>query len=243
MSVEAIDELYLGIMAACEKYNVDIIGGDTTSSLAENMLCITVLGEVEKDKIAYRNTAQENDLICVSGDLGAAYLGLQLLEREKTIFEQTRQAQPDFDGYDYLLQRFLKPEPRQDIVRFLSENDILPTAMIDISDGLSSELIHIGYASEKGIAIYEDKLPIDPQTVNAADMFKMNPTVCALNGGEDYELLFTIKPSDYEKIKQLPDISVIGHITANKGVYQMIGNGNTVVELTAQGWNAFLHKD
>ncbi len=242
MSVEAIDELYWGIMAACEKYNVDIVGGDTTSSLAENVISISVIGEAEKNKITYRNTAQENDLICVSGDLGAAYLGLQLLEREKAVFEQTRQAQPDFDGYDYLLQRFLKPEPRQDIIDFFTENKIIPTAMIDISDGLSSELIHIGHLSGLGITIYEDKLPIDPQTVNAAEMFKMNPTVCALNGGEDYELLFTVKPSDYDTIKQQPNISVIGHITANTGVYQMVGNGNTIVELTAQGWNAFLNK-
>jgi thiamine-monophosphate kinase len=242
MSVEAIDELYLGIMAACEKYNVDIIGGDTTSSLAENIISITVFGETSKDKITYRNTAQENDLICVTGDLGAAYMGLQLLEREKAVFAKTQQAQPDFDGFDYILQRFLKPEPRFDIIDFFSKKNIVPTSMIDISDGLSSEIIHLGYASQKGMVIYESKLPIDPQTVTAAEMFKINPTVCALNGGEDYELLFTVNQNDFDKIKTNNNIHIIGHVTANKGQYQMVGNGDSIIELTAQGWNAFLNK-
>tara|TARA_Y100000589_G_scaffold332302_1_gene391514 strand:+ start:75016 stop:76077 length:1062 start_codon:yes stop_codon:yes gene_type:complete len=243
MSIEAIDELYLGIMAACEQYNVDIIGGDTTSSLAENMISITVLGEVEKKKITYRDTAQENDLICVSGDLGAAYMGLQLLEREKSVFEKTNDAQPDFDGFDYLLRRFLKPEPRKDIIDFLNEQNVIPTSMIDISDGLSSELIHLGHLSKKGMVIYENKLPIDPQTVNAAEMFKINSTVCALNGGEDYELLFTIKQDDFNKIKENSNIHVIGHVTGNENQYQMVGAGDSIIELTAQGWNAFLSQN
>lgn len=196
ISIEALEELYAGMLLACEIYGVDLVGGDTTSSNSGLIISITAVGEAEKKEIVYRNGAKENDLICVSGDLGGAFMGLQLLEREKQIFNENPAIQPDFSGYDYVLERQLKPEPRQDVIEMFKELGVQPTAMIDISDGLSSEIIHICTQSGVGCTIYEDKLPIDPLTVSTAEEMNLNPSVCALNGGEDYELLFTISLED-----------------------------------------------
>lgn len=243
ISIEALEELYAGMLLACEIYGVDLVGGDTTSSNSGLIISITAIGEAEKQEIVYRNGAKENDLICVSGDLGGAFMGLQLLEREKQIFNEKPSIQPDFSGYDYVLERQLKPEPRQDVVEMFKELGVQPTSMIDVSDGLSSEIIHICTQSGVGCTIYEDKLPIDPLTVSTAEEMNLNPSVCALNGGEDYELLFTISLEDYEKIKEQKRVSIIGHITADKGKHEFVSNGDTVHELTAQGWNAILKKD
>ncbi|MDF1675961.1 MAG: thiamine-phosphate kinase [Vicingaceae bacterium] len=243
ISIEALEELYEGMLLACEIYGVDLVGGDTTSSNSGLIISITAVGEAEKKEIVYRNGAKENDLICVSGDLGGAFMGLQLLEREKQIFNENPSIQPDFSGYDYVLERQLKPEPRQDVIEMFKELGVQPTSMIDISDGLSSEVIHICTQSGVGCTIYEDKLPIDPLTVSTAEEMNLNPSVCALNGGEDYELLFTISLEDYEKIKEQKRVSIIGHITADKGKHEFVSNGDSVHELTAQGWNAILKKD
>lgn len=243
MSVEGLEDLYEGILLACNIYGVDLVGGDTTSSTSGLIISITALGEGEKDKLVYRNGAKENDLVCVSGDLGGAFMGLQLLEREKQIFNENSKVQPDFSGYDYLLERQLKPEPRKDVVDMFEEIGVKPTSMIDVSDGLSSDLIHICQQSEVGCTIYEDKIPLDYTTVNAAEEMKLDPTVCALNGGEDYELLFTISLDDYEKIKDQKRVSVIGHITSDKGSYQFVSKSEQVQELTAQGWSSILKKD
>ena len=243
ISIEALEELYAGMLLACEIYGVDLVGGDTTSSNSGLIISITAVGEAEKKEIVYRNGAKENDLICVSGDLGGAFMGLQLLEREKQIFNENPAIQPDFSGYDYVLERQLKPEPRQDVIEMFKELGVQPTAMIDISDGLSSEIIHICTQSGVGCTIYEDKLPIDPLTVSTAEEMNLNPSVCSLNGGEDYELLFTISLEDYEKIKEQKRVSIIGHITSDKGKYEFVSNGDTVHELTAQGWNAILKKE
>ncbi len=243
MSVEALEDLYEGILLACEVYGVDLVGGDTTSSTSGLVISITALGEAEEKDLVYRDGAKENDLICVSGDLGGAFMGLQLLEREKQIFNENPKVQPDFSGYDYLLERQLKPEPRKDVVDMFKEIGIKPTAMLDVSDGLSSDLIHICMQSEVGCTIYEDKIPLDHSTVTAAEEMKLDPTVCALNGGEDYELLFTISLDDYNKIKDQQRVAVIGHVTADKGSYQFISKGEQVHELTAQGWNSILNKD
>ena len=243
ISIEALEELYAGMLLACEIYGVDLVGGDTTSSNSGLIISITAVGEAEKKEIVYRNGAKENDLICVSGDLGGAFMGLQLLEREKQIFNENPAIQPDFSGYDYVLERQLKPEPRQDVIEMFKELGVQPTAMIDISDGLSSEIIHICTQSRVGCTIYEDKLPIDPLTVSTAEEMNLNPSVCALNGGEDYELLFTISLEDYEKIKEQKRVSIIGHITSDKGKHEFVSNGDTVHELTAQGWNAILKKE
>lgn len=243
ISIEALEELYEGMLLACEIYGVDLVGGDTTSSNSGLIISITAVGEAEKKEIVYRNGAKENDLICVSGDLGGAFMGLQLLEREKQIFNENPAIQPDFSGYDYMLERQLKPEPRQDVIEMFKELGVQPTAMIDISDGLSSEIIHICTQSGVGCTIYEDKLPIDPLTVSTAEEMNLNPSVCALNGGEDYELLFTISLEDYEKIKEQKRVAIIGHITSDKGKYEFVSNGDTVHELTAQGWNAILKKE
>jgi thiamine-monophosphate kinase len=243
ISIEALEELYAGMLLACEIYGVDLVGGDTTSSNSGLTISITAVGEAEKKEIVYRNGAKENDLICVSGDLGGAFMGLQLLEREKQIFNENPSIQPDFSGYDYVLERQLKPEPRQDVIEMFKELGVQPTSMIDISDGLSSEIIHICTQSGVGCTIYEDKLPIDPLTVSTAEEMNLNPSVCALNGGEDYELLFTISLEDYEKIKEQKRVSIIGHITADKGKHEFVSNGDTVHELTAQGWNAILKKE
>jgi thiamine-monophosphate kinase len=234
--LEAIEEFYAGLRLACEKYNVDLIGGDTTSSSSGMFISITVLGSAEKP--VCRNTAQVNDLVCVSGDLGAAYMGLLLLEREKEVFNANPNMQPDLEGHDYVLERQLKPEARVDITKLLAENEITPTSMIDISDGLASEILHICKQSNTGCHIYEEKIPIDISTANLAEEFGIQPAIAALNGGEDYELLFTINQKDFEKISKLKDdIRIIGHITeASAGCYLIPENG-TAITLQAQGWD------
>lgn len=243
ISVEALEELYEGMLLACEIYGVDLVGGDTTSSTSGLIISITALGEVEKDDIVYRDGAKENDLICVSGDLGGAFMGLQLLEREKQIYNENPNVQPDFSGYDYVLERQLKPEPRKDVVDMFKEIGVKPTSMIDVSDGLSSDLIHICQQSNVGCTIYEDKIPLDYTTVNVAEEMRLDPTVCALNGGEDYELLFTISLDDYNKIKEQQRVAVIGHITAEKEVYQLVTKAEQIQTLTAQGWDAILKNE
>lgn len=238
-SVEAIEELYAGINLACEKYKVDLVGGDTTSSTSGMFLSLTVIGVVSANKVVYRNTANENDLICVSGDLGSAYAGLLLLEREKAGFIANPVMQPDLEGYDYILERQLKPEARKDIVKLFAENDVLPTSMIDISDGLASDILHICHASGKGCAIYEERIPVDMSTITMCDSVKIDPTTAALNGGEDYELLFTIAPKDYEKIKTFAEVSIIGHITDNNAGTNLVTRSGQMVPLKAQGWNHY----
>lgn len=238
-SLEAVEELYSGMILACEKYKVDIVGGDMSSSKQGLVISVTSIGYADEKTICYRSGANEGDLLCVSGDLGAAYVGLQLLEREKQVYLENPDIQPDLEGKDYIIERQLKPEARKDIIRLLHELKVKPTAMIDISDGLASEALHICTQSEKGCAIYEEKIPIDPMTYDTARQFNLDPTVCALNGGEDYELLFTVKQSDYEKIKNHPDISVIGHITEMPAGKNLISKSGVVHELKAQGWNAF----
>ena len=237
--LEAIEELYEGIFLACEKYNVDLVGGDTTSSRQGLVISVTSIGYADEKDITYRNTAGEGDLICVSGDLGGAYVGLQLLEREKLVYIENPNIQPDLEGKDYIVERQLKPEARKDIVELLKDLEIKPTAMIDISDGLASEILHICKQSNKGCNIYEDKIPLDPMTYETAREFNLDPTVCALSGGEDYELLFTIKQADYEKIKLMMDISVIGHITEPSVGCNLITKSGVAHTITAQGWNAF----
>ena len=238
-SLEAMEELYEGIYLACEQYGVDLVGGDTTSSKTGMCISITVIGEANEDEITYRNTAKENNLICVSGDLGAAYMGLQLLEREKVVFQENPNAQPDFAGYEYILERQLKPEARVDIVRLLKEKGIRPTAMMDVSDGLSSEVLHICHDSGLGCKIYEEKIPIDYQTYKMAEELNMNATVCALSGGEDYELLFTAPLEDVEKLSAMEGISVIGHTCAQSEGYNLITKDGNSFELKAQGWVNF----
>jgi thiamine-monophosphate kinase len=237
--LEAIEEIYKGIELACNKFNIDLIGGDTSSSRQGLVISITSIGYAAKEDVTYRNGAQEGDLLCVSGDLGGAYVGLQILEREKQIFLENPQIQPDLEGKDYIIERQLKPEGRRDVVDLLAQINVKPTAMIDVSDGLASEILHITTQSDKGCTIYEEKLPIDPVTYQTARELGLDPTVCALNGGEDYELLFTIKQADYEKIKNDVDISIIGHITDKNSGVKMISKSDVVHELKAQGWNAF----
>ena len=241
-SVEAVEELYSGIKLACEKYGVDLAGGDTTSSTSGLILSVTAIGTAGKDEIVYRNGARENDLICVSGDLGGAYIGLQILEREKKVFMENPKIQPELEGNDYVLEKQLKPEARKDIVEKLKALSAKPTAMIDVSDGLSSDLMHICKQSNVGASIYEDKIPIDPQTFERAGEFNLDPTVCALNGGEDYELLFTIKQSDYEKIREHLEISIIGHITEKNAGVNLIDKSGNSISMKAQGWDALLKK-
>ena len=252
-SVEDLEEFYTGIRAACEKWNVDIIGGDTTSSYTGLAISITCIGEANNDEIVYRNGAKDTDLICVSGDLGAAYMGLQLLEREKTVYYQqvdearknnNKQAlealkdfQPDFAGKEYLLQRQLQTEARGDIIERLRDAGVKPTAMIDVSDGLSSELMHICKQSDCGCRVYEKNIPIDYQTAIMAEELNMNVTTCALNGGEDYELLFTVPIGDHAKIEDLQDVKIIGHITRKELGTQLVTRDNQEFELKAQGWN------
>jgi thiamine-monophosphate kinase len=235
--VEALEELYSGMQLACEKYGVDLVGGDTTSSLRGLFLSVTAIGTVAKDKLVYRGPALEGDLVCVSGDLGGAYAGLLVLEREKTVFKANPDMQPDLDGYDYILERQLKPEAGKHIVELLDKIDIKPSAMIDISDGLASEIKHICKHSDLGATIYEDKIPIDQKTYDTARSFEMDPTMYALNGGEDYELLFTIKSTEYDKVKNLPDITVIGHMTHKSNGINLITKSGPVVEIKAQGWD------
>ena len=237
--LEAVEELYEGIYLACEKYNVDLVGGDTTSSRQGLVISVTAIGYADEKDVVYRNTAEEGDLICVSGDLGGAYTGLQLLEREKMIYLENPNIQPDLEGKDYIVERQLKPEARKDIIDLLKDIGIKPTAMIDISDGLASEILHICKQSNKGCNIYEDKIPLDPMTFETAREFNLDPTVCALSGGEDYELLFTIKQSDYDKIKLQMDITIIGHITDASAGCNLVTKAGVVHALKAQGWNAF----
>lgn len=237
--LEAVEEIYRGIDLACKKYNIDVIGGDTSSSKQGLVISVTSIGYANNEDITYRNGAQENDLVCVSGDLGGAYVGLQILEREKLIYLENPKIQPDLEGKDYIIERQLKPEARRDIVSILADLDIKPTSMIDISDGLASELLHIATQSDKGVTIYEEKIPLDPMTYETARELGLDPTVCALSGGEDYELLFTIKQNDYKKLKHDVDITVIGHITDKNSGCKMISKSNNVHELKAQGWNAF----
>lgn len=238
-TLEAIEELYSGVLLACKKYNVDLVGGDTSSSHQGLIISVTSIGYAKEEDIVYRNTAQQGDLLCVSGDLGGAYVGLQLLEREKRIFLENPNIQPDLEGKDYILERQLKPESRRDIVNLLKDLGIKPTSMIDVSDGLASEILHLCTESKVGCKLYEEKIPIDPMTYDTAREFGLDPTVCALSGGEDYELLFTVSQKDYEKIKNSMDISIIGHITEESAGKYMISKSGIVHELKAQGWNAF----
>jgi thiamine-monophosphate kinase len=238
-SVEALDEFYEGVYAACDRYNVDLIGGDTTSSQKGFIICVTAIGEVAPDKYIKRSTAKTGDLICVSGDLGGAFLGLTILEREKKVFLETKGVQPDLENQDYIIGRFLKPEARRDIVEFFAADKILPTSMIDISDGLSSEMLHICKQSKKGCVLYEEKIPVNEMARQFAYKLEIDPTACALSGGEDYELLFTIDQKDYDKIASNQDISVVGHITDKEEHCVLITKGGNTHKLTAQGWNAF----
>lgn len=241
-SIEDMEEFYAGIRLACELHHVDIVGGDTTSSLTGLAICITCIGEADKDKVVYRNGAKDTDLICVTGDLGAAYMGLQLLEREKAAFQGVEDAQPDFAGKEYLLERQLKPEARGDIIKKLAELNIKPTAMMDISDGLSSELMHICSQSKVGCRVYEEHIPIDYQTAVMAEEFNMNLTTCAMNGGEDYELLFTVPIADHEKVANLEGVKLIGHITKPELGCALITRDGQEFELKAQGWNPLQEK-
>ena len=236
---EALEEIYEGIHNACKLYNVDLVGGDTTSSVSGLVISITAIGVAKKEDVVYRSGAKENDLIVVSGDLGAAYMGLQVLEREKEVYKANPNIQPDLEGFDYLLERQLKPEARKDVISFLKELDVKPTAMIDISDGLASELFHICNNSDVGVNIYDEKLPIDTKVSTTAIDFNIDPTTCVLNGGEDYELLFTVSQEDYDKIKGNPHMTVIGHVTSASSGKYLIDKQGSAIELKAQGWNHF----
>jgi len=238
-SVEALDEFYEGVYAACEKYNVDLIGGDTSASQKGFIISVTAIGEVAPDKFVKRSTAAKGDLICVSGDLGGAFLGLTLLEREKKIYLENPKIQPDLESEDYIVGRLLKPEARKDIIEFFEKNNIIPTAMMDVSDGISSEILHICKQSNLGCRLYEEKLPIAEATKQAAFKFGLDPTVCALNGGEDYELIFTLSQDDYAKITLNEEISVIGYMAAQEEGSKFITKGGNTFDITAQGWNAF----
>jgi|TARA_B100001094_G_scaffold264079_1_gene265936 thiamine-monophosphate kinase len=238
-TLEAIDELYDGVLLACKKYKVDIIGGDITSCISGLTISITAIGEGNENEIVRRSGAQENDLLITTGDLGGAYMGLNVLQREKEVWKNNPNMQPELDNFNYILERQLKPEARKDIIESFKKINIKPTSMIDISDGLASEIFHICKASNVGCQVYEDKIPIDSETYKTSMDFNINPTVSALNGGEDYELLFTINQKDYEKIKNDPKITVIGHITKKDQGINLVGNGNTLTPLKAQGWNHF----
>jgi len=238
-SVEALEELYAGMLYACKKYQVDLVGGDTTSSTSGLIISVTAIGEARQEDIVYRNGAKEKDLVCVTGDLGGAYMGLQILEREKFVFKDNPQLQPDLEGNDYILERQLKPEARVDIIELFKNLNIRPSSMIDVSDGLASELMHLCTQSGVGCELYEDKIPLDPQTFDRAREFSLDPTVCALSGGEDYELLFTLPMSEYDKIKNLPDFTIIGHITPKSSGLNLIAKAGTSHPITAQGWNSF----
>lgn len=237
--VDAVEELYSGILLACERYQVDLVGGDTTSSVSGLTVSATIIGEGKKDKIAYRNGAKEKDLLCVTGDLGGAYMGLMLLQREKEVFKDHPGAQPELEGNDYILERQLKPEARIDMPILFEQLNLQPTSMIDISDGLASELMHLCTQSGLGAQVYEEKIPIDPMTYDRAREFGMDPTTAALNGGEDYELLFTINADDFEKIKGNMDITVIGYMTDKNAGVNLISKSNTSHEIKAQGWDSF----
>ena len=236
--VEALEELYAGIATAAKMYSIDVVGGDTSSSTSGLLISITALGHAKKEDIVYREGAKENDLLVVSGDLGAAYLGLQVLEREKQVFMVNPKSQPDLDAYTYLIERQLKPEARKDIIKLLKELKVKPTSMIDISDGLSSEILHLCKNSKVGCNLFEDKIPLDPQVIATCEEFNMDSTTIALSGGEDYELLFTVKTEDFPKIKANPHLTVIGHMTHEKEGVHLITRANTKIPLVARGWNA-----
>jgi thiamine-monophosphate kinase len=242
-SLEALEELYAGILLACDRFDVDLVGGDTSSSKTGMVINVTVIGEADKNDIVYRSGAKPGNLLCVSGDLGSAYLGLQILEREKKIFMENPQIQPDMEGNDYLLERQLKPEARKDIIKLLKEAGIKPTSMIDISDGLASEVLHLCTESNVGCRVYENKLPIDMVAEQRAREFNLNPTMCMLSGGEDYELLFTVPITDHDKIKKLKDVTVIGHMTENtEGANLVLTGTEMLTPITAQGWDALRPK-
>ena len=236
-TLEAVDELYSGIKIACEKYKVDLVGGDTTSSEKGLIISLTAIGSSEKNRLVYRSGAKKNDLVAVTGNLGAAYMGLQILEREKEVFKVNPQSQPNLDKYTYCIQRQLKPEARYDIFQFFKKNKITPTSMIDVSDGLSSEILHLSEQSKVGIHIYEDKIPIDNETIKICKEFKLNEMTAALNGGEDYEILFTIDQSDYELVEKSEIVSIIGHVTKIEDGNKLITSLDQAIDLTAQGWS------
>lgn len=238
-SVEALDEFYEGVYAACQHYGVDLIGGDTNSSQKGFIIACTAIGEVTPDKYVRRNGARKGDLVCVTGDLGAAYLGLTLLEREKKIFLENPGVQPDLEGEKYIVGRILKPEARKDLIEFFAQASIMPTSMIDVSDGLSSEMLHLCSQSRGGCLLYEEKIPIGEETKLAAFKFNLDPTACALSGGEDYELLFTVRQEDYPAVSRNSDISIIGYITEEEAGAHILTKGGNKHPLTAQGWNAF----
>ena len=237
--LEALEELYAGIETAAKIYNVDVVGGDTTSSLSGLTISVTALGEVNAKDVVYRSGARPNDLLVLTGDVGAAYLGLQVLEREKEVFKVNPASQPDLDAYTYIIERQLKPEARQDVVKLLEELEVKPTSMIDVSDGLSSEILHLCKHSDVGCDLYEDKIPLDPQVISTAEEFKMDSTTIALNGGEDYELLMTISQEDFPKIKANQNFTVIGYMTEASRGKHLVTRGETKVELQAQGWKNF----
>ena len=238
-SVEAVEMIYEGIKAACKDYHVDLVGGDTTSSRAGLVISVSILGEVSKEKIVYRSQAMENDIVCVTGDLGAAFVGLQVMEREKQEYLVNPDMQPKLDKYDYIVGRQLRPKARMDVIHDFRDLGIVPTSMIDVSDGLASDIFHICKQSGLGVALYEDKLPIDKQAYETAAEFSIDPNSCALNGGEDYELLFTIGQDDYEKIKNHKDIHTVGYMQVKRKGKTFVTRSNNVVELTAQGWKHF----
>jgi len=236
--LEALEELYAGIQMASDIYNVDVVGGDTTSSTKGLLISVTAIGEVEEENITYRNGAKENDLLVVTGDIGGAFLGLKVLQREKSVFEVNPNNQPDLDMYTYIIERQLKPEARKDISKLLHDLEVKPTSMIDISDGLSSEIMHLCKQSEVGCNLYEDKIPLDPQVISTCEEFNIDSTMVALSGGEDYELLFTVKQEDFPKIKANPNFSIIGHMTEAREGIHLVTRANTKIPLKAQGWNA-----
>ncbi|ADF50579.1 thiamine-phosphate kinase [Zunongwangia profunda] len=241
--VEALEELYAGIQLAADLYNIDVVGGDTTSSTSGLFISISVFGEAEKEDVVYRSGAQANDLLVVTGDLGAAYMGLQVLEREKQVFKANPNAQPDLDQYTYLIERQLKPEARKDIPPLLKGLGVKPTSMIDISDGLSSEVIHLCKNSKTGVNLYEEKVPLDPAVISVCEEFELDSTMIALSGGEDYELLFTIAQSDFDKIKGNPNLTVIGHMTEESAGMHLITRANQAIPLVARGWNSMKSED
>ncbi|MCW4451789.1 thiamine-phosphate kinase [Kaistella sp. BT6-1-3] len=241
--VEALEEIYAGIALACKRYKVDLVGGDTTSSNSGLVMSITVIGLENSENIVKRNGAKPNDLLVVTGDLGGAYLGLQILEREHAVFLANPNMQPEMEGYDYILEKQLKPEARTDIKKTLEELGVKPTSMIDVSDGLSSEILHLSDQSKVGFRLYEEKIPMDSLTISTAEELNLNPAMCAMNGGEDYELLFTVAPEDFEKIRNHPDFSIIGHaVELDQGNYLVARGSNELIALNAQGWDAFLNK-
>lgn len=239
--VEALEEIYVGVQLACRRYKVDLVGGDTTSSQTGLVINVTAIGLESSEKIISRNGVKPNDLLVVTGDLGGAYMGLQILEREHSVYLKNPNMQPEMEGYDYILERQLKPEARTDIKGILEELGVKPTSMIDVSDGLASEVLHLSDRSKVGFRIYEEKIPMDELTISTADEFNLNPVMTALNGGEDYEQLFTISQADFDKIKNNPDFTIIGHaVEEEQGNYLVLRGSNELAELTAQGWDAYL---